>query len=64
MGYLDPGLFGIISQVGLAILLAVVSVFMFFLNPIKKFFKRLGNKHETGGDAGKANESEINSKRS
>ena len=48
MGYLDPGLFGVISQIGLVVLLAVVSVFMFFLNPIKKFFKKFSKKNETG----------------
>jgi hypothetical protein len=41
MGYLDPGLFGILSQVGLGIFLLVVSAFAFFFRPIKKFFIRL-----------------------
>jgi hypothetical protein len=40
MGYLDPGLFGILSQVGLAIFLVLVSVFTFFFKPVKKFFRR------------------------
>jgi hypothetical protein len=41
MGYLDPGLFGILSQVGLGIFLLAVSAFAFFFRPIKKFFARL-----------------------
>lgn len=41
MGYLDPGLFGILSQAGLAILLLFVSAFAFFFRPIKKFFSKL-----------------------
>jgi len=41
MGYLDPGLFGILSQVGLGIFLLIVSAFAFFFRPIKKFFARL-----------------------
>lgn len=44
MGYIDPGLFGIVSQLGLTILLILGSVFMFFFNPIKKFFLRIFGK--------------------
>ena len=44
MGYLDPGIFGILSQVGLAILLIVVSAFTFFLKPIKNAFKKIFKK--------------------
>jgi hypothetical protein len=62
MGYLDPGLFGVISQVGLAVLLAVVSVFMFFLNPIKKFFNKSSKKNEAGEEAASTDNSENNSK--
>jgi len=58
MGYIDPGLFGMVSQLGLTILLILGSVFMFFFNPIKKFFLRLFNKDvknnadkESGNDA-------------
>ncbi len=46
MGYIDPGLFGMISQMGLAVLLVLVSVFMFFFNPIKKLFNRIFKKEE------------------
>lgn len=44
MGYLDPGLFGLLSQVGLAILLLVVSAFTFFFRPIKRFFAKIFKK--------------------
>jgi hypothetical protein len=47
MGYLDPGLFGLLSQIGLAIFLIVVSAFTFFLKPIKKFFNRIFKKEES-----------------
>jgi len=38
MGYIDPNLFGILSQVGLAILLVVGVVFTFFRSSVKRFF--------------------------
>lgn len=41
MGYLDPGLFGILSQVGLGIFLLAVSAFAFFFRPIKKAFVKI-----------------------
>jgi hypothetical protein len=41
MGYLDPGIFGILSQAGLAILLILVSAFTFFFKPIKKTLSRI-----------------------
>jgi hypothetical protein len=41
MGYLDPGLFGILSQVGLTVLLVVVSIFTFFFKPVKKFTQKV-----------------------
>jgi hypothetical protein len=41
MGYLDPGLFGMLSQIGLAVFLIAVSAFAFFSKPIKKFFSRI-----------------------
>ena len=53
MGYLDPGLFGILSQAGLAIFFVLVSVFTFFFKPIKKTFfnifkgKKDGNSSES-----------------
>ncbi len=44
MGYIDPGAFGLISQIGFILLFAIVSAFMFFFNPLKqlvgKFFRR------------------------
>ncbi|MDO9547228.1 MAG: hypothetical protein Q7J07_10840 [Pelolinea sp.] len=40
MGYIDPGLFGIISQIGLAIGLVAVSAFAFLFKPIKKWFSK------------------------
>ena len=47
MGYLDPGLFGILSQAGLAVLFVLVSIFAFFSKPIKKFFKRFSKNGKT-----------------
>jgi len=44
MGYIDPGLFGILSQVGAALLLVVVTAFTFFTKPIKKIFRKLTKK--------------------
>lgn len=48
MGYLDPGLFGILSQVGLTVFLLVVSAFAFFGKSIKKAFAKIfkGGKQE------------------
>ncbi len=44
MGYIDPGIFGMISQIGYLLVFAVVSGFMFFFQPLKnlygKIFKR------------------------
>ncbi len=53
MGYLDPGIFGILSQAGLAILLIAVSIFTFFMKPIKKAFKKIfkGNTQERPADS-------------
>jgi hypothetical protein len=44
MGYLDPGLFGILSQIGVAILLVAVSAFALFSKSIKKFFAKIFKK--------------------
>ena len=44
MGYIDPGLFGILSQIGVAVLLVLVTVFTFFSNSFKKFFKKIFKK--------------------
>lgn len=45
MGYLDPGIFGILSQAGLAILLIAVSGFTFLSKPIKKAFRKIFKKN-------------------
>ena len=50
MGYLDPGLFGLLSQVGLTILLLLVSAFAFFFKPIKRFFLMLIKREKSGQD--------------
>jgi len=47
MGYIDPGLFGILSQIGAALLLVVVTAFAFFTKPIKKFFSKLSKKDQS-----------------
>lgn len=39
MGYLDPGFFGLLSQIGVALLVVLVSVFTFLSKPIKKLLK-------------------------
>lgn len=44
MGYIDPGLFGMVSQIGLALFFLAGTVFMFFLNPLKKLFAKLSKK--------------------
>lgn len=41
MGYIDPNLFGILSQVGLAILLVVGVVLTFFRSLVKNTFGKL-----------------------
>jgi len=40
MGYIDPGLFGIISQIGVALGLVAVSVFAIIFKPFKKMFSK------------------------
>ena len=40
MGYIDPGLFGIISQIGVAIGLVVISAFAFIFKPFRKLFSK------------------------
>ncbi len=59
MGYLDPGLFGLLSQVGLAIFLIVVSAFTFFFRPIKKFFNRIFKREDPNKPEIPANDSKI-----
>ena len=44
MGYLDPGLFGQLAQIGVAILLVFVSAFALFSKSIKSFFAKLFKK--------------------
>ncbi len=59
MGYLDPGLFGLLSQVGLAVFLIAVSAFTFFFKPIKKFFTRIFKGEEPNKSETSKNDSEI-----
>lgn len=61
MGYLDPGLFGMLSQVGLALFLVLVSVFTFFFKPVKKFAKRLFKKDIEQKTESSTKESEVHS---
>jgi hypothetical protein len=44
MGYIDPGLFGTLSQVGMTVFLLLVTGFAFFLKPIKRLLGRLFHK--------------------
>ena len=46
MGYLDPGLFGQLAQIGVAVLLVFVSAFALFSKTIKKFFAKLFKKDQ------------------
>ena len=41
MGYIDPGIFGMISQIGYLLFFAVVSGFMFFFQPLKNLYGRI-----------------------
>ena len=54
MGYIDPGAFGIISQIGYVVLFALVTGFMFFFNPIKRgvsrFFRRAKTEPDSSND--------------
>ncbi len=59
MGYLDPGLFGILSQAGLVFLLVVASIFTFFFKPIKKLFQRIFKKEDAAKAETQANEGEA-----
>ena len=51
MGYIDPGLFGTVSQIGLAFLFIVTTSFTLLFKPIKKVFqsftKRKSNPHSS-----------------
>ena len=46
MGYLDPGILGMITQVGYLLLFAFVSAFMFFFQPLKNLFNRVFKREE------------------
>jgi hypothetical protein len=48
MGYLDPGIFGMISQIGYVLLFAVVSAFMFLFQPLKNLFGRVFGRGTAG----------------
>jgi hypothetical protein len=61
MGYLDPGLFGMLSQVGLTVLLLAVSAFTFFFKPIKKAFLRLIKGKKAEEEPAPSNEDPSNS---
>jgi hypothetical protein len=50
MGYLDPGLFGQLGQIGVAILLVFVSAFALFSKSIKGFFAKVFKKDQSGSD--------------
>lgn len=60
MGYLDPGLFGILSQLGLAVFLVVVSAVTFFFKPIKTLFKRVFKKDRVEPSDSTAGKDETN----
>jgi hypothetical protein len=41
MGYIDPGLFGLLSQIGVVFFLVVVTGFTFFSKTIKRIFTKV-----------------------
>lgn len=41
MGYIDPGTFGIVSQIGYLILFIFASVFLFFMKPLRRTADKL-----------------------
>ena len=47
MGYIDPGAFGLISQIGYILLFAIVSGFMFFFKPIKTWLNKLFRRRQS-----------------
>ena len=49
MGYLDPGIFGMISQVGYVLLFAAVSALTFFFQPLKNLFNRVFRRNTVDG---------------
>lgn len=50
MGYIDPGLLGFLSQIGVAILLVLVSAFALFSKSIKKIFAKIFKKEAPGSE--------------
>jgi len=48
MGYIDPGSFGLVSQIGYILLFVLVSGFMLFFKPIKQLFNRLTGRKQSG----------------
>lgn len=46
MGYIDPGTFGIVSQIGYLILFVFASVFLFFMKPLRRAVDKLLGKTE------------------
>ncbi len=57
MGYIDPGLFGILSQVGVMAFLVIVTVFTFFSKGVKNFFRKIfkAGKSEATADIAESN---------
>ena len=47
MGYLDPGIFGMIAQLGYVLLFGLVSAVMFFFQPLKDLANRLLRRQPT-----------------
>lgn len=41
MGYIDPGAFGIVSQIGYLVLFVFASVFLFLLKPLRRTADKL-----------------------
>ncbi len=60
MGYIDPGIFGMITQIGYVLLFGLVSGLVFFFQPVKNLYNRLF-KREQAGVAGQEHEDAIES---
>jgi len=56
MGYIDPGAFGLVTQIGYIVLFALVSAFMFFFGPIKRAVRRVFHRAESEADVSKYDE--------
>jgi hypothetical protein len=50
MGYIDPGIFGMISQIGYVLFFSLVSALLILWRPIKRAFVRLKHTRQTHGD--------------